>query len=89
MLLASVLNCATTTFGLYKPCVLYNSLYTSTAITKSIPDCATAQVSLPTFGQGLPAYYVLATSEASSNLARYDGVRYGLRKEAPELKVSL
>jgi aspartyl-tRNA(Asn)/glutamyl-tRNA(Gln) amidotransferase subunit A len=37
------------------------------------------QVSLPTFGLGLPAYYVLALSEASSNLSRYDGVRYGLR----------
>jgi hypothetical protein len=39
-------------------------------------------VSLPTYGVGLPAYYVLATSEASSNLARYDGVRYGLRDAA-------
>lgn len=37
------------------------------------------QVSLPTFPLGLPAYYVLALSEASSNLSRYDGVRYGLR----------
>lgn len=37
------------------------------------------QVSLPTFDLGLPAYYVLATSEASSNLARFDGVRYGPR----------
>ncbi|KAI8472916.1 MAG: glutamyl tRNA amidotransferase, subunit A [Monoraphidium minutum] len=40
------------------------------------------EVSLPSFDAGLPAYYVLALSEASSNLARYDGVRYGLR--APE-----
>ncbi|GLC34522.1 hypothetical protein PLESTB_001252100 [Pleodorina starrii] len=37
------------------------------------------EVSLPTFGLGLPAYYVLALSEASSNLSRYDGVRYGAR----------
>jgi aspartyl-tRNA(Asn)/glutamyl-tRNA(Gln) amidotransferase subunit A len=37
------------------------------------------QVSLPTFDLGLPAYYVLALSEASSNLSRYDGVRYGQR----------
>lgn len=36
-------------------------------------------MSLPSFDAGLPAYYVLATSEASSNLSRYDGVRYGLR----------
>ncbi|WIA11840.1 hypothetical protein OEZ85_011927 [Tetradesmus obliquus] len=37
------------------------------------------EVSLPTFDLGLPAYYVLALSEASSNLSRYDGVRYGQR----------
>ena len=34
-------------------------------------------VSCPTFGLGLPAYYVLALSEASLNLARYDAIRYG------------
>ncbi len=39
------------------------------------------QVSLPSFEVGLPAYYVIATSEASSNLSRFDGVRYGLRHE--------
>ncbi|GAQ88468.1 aspartyl-tRNA(Asn)/glutamyl-tRNA (Gln) amidotransferase subunit A [Klebsormidium nitens] len=43
------------------------------------------EVSLPSFRQGLPAYYVLAPSEASSNLSRYDGVRYGLRVEGDEL----
>ncbi|EFJ52345.1 hypothetical protein VOLCADRAFT_86683 [Volvox carteri f. nagariensis] len=47
----------------------------------SLPDFSPPcpQVSLPTFGLGLPAYYVLALSEASSNLSRYDGVRYGAR----------
>ncbi|EFJ09029.1 hypothetical protein SELMODRAFT_269599 [Selaginella moellendorffii] len=43
------------------------------------------EVSLPTFSLGLPAYYVLAASEASSNLSRYDGIRYGPRVVADEL----
>jgi aspartyl-tRNA(Asn)/glutamyl-tRNA(Gln) amidotransferase subunit A len=38
-------------------------------------------VSLPTLPLSIPAYYVLAPAEASSNLARYDGVRYGHRTE--------
>ncbi len=36
-------------------------------------------ISLPNSGHALPCYYVLAPAEASSNLARYDGVRYGYR----------
>ncbi len=42
-------------------------------------------ISLPHTQHALPAYYIVAPAEASSNLARYDGVRYGLRVEADEL----
>lgn len=46
---------------------------------KKIADVET--VSLPSLRYALPAYYVIAMSEASSNLARYDGVRYGYSLE--------
>ena len=39
------------------------------------------EVSLPSFEHGISAYYLIAPAECSSNLARYDGVRYGVRKE--------
>ncbi|HEV2310365.1 MAG TPA: Asp-tRNA(Asn)/Glu-tRNA(Gln) amidotransferase subunit GatA, partial [Acidimicrobiia bacterium] len=41
-------------------------------------------VSTPNARYGLSAYYLIAPAEASSNLARYDGVRYGLRVDAPD-----
>jgi aspartyl-tRNA(Asn)/glutamyl-tRNA(Gln) amidotransferase subunit A len=43
------------------------------------------EISLPHTGYAIATYYILATSEASSNLARYDGVRYGLRVEGDDL----
>jgi aspartyl-tRNA(Asn)/glutamyl-tRNA(Gln) amidotransferase subunit A len=42
------------------------------------------EISVPEFGYGLSAYYLIAPAEASSNLARYDGVRYGLRVEGED-----
>jgi aspartyl-tRNA(Asn)/glutamyl-tRNA(Gln) amidotransferase subunit A len=42
-------------------------------------------VSLPHLPHAIAIYYIVATAEASSNLARYDGVRYGLRAPAPDL----
>ncbi|HEY1695761.1 MAG TPA: Asp-tRNA(Asn)/Glu-tRNA(Gln) amidotransferase subunit GatA [Polyangiaceae bacterium] len=45
--------------------------------------CTVRDVKLPHTRHAVATYYVLATAEASSNLARFDGVRYGLRVERP------
>jgi aspartyl-tRNA(Asn)/glutamyl-tRNA(Gln) amidotransferase subunit A len=42
------------------------------------------EISVPVVSLGLSAYYLIAPGEASSNLARYDGVRYGLRVDAED-----
>jgi len=44
------------------------------------------EISLPHTKYALPAYYIVAPAEASSNLARYDGVRYGLRVDGDSLQ---
>jgi aspartyl-tRNA(Asn)/glutamyl-tRNA(Gln) amidotransferase subunit A len=62
----------------------------ATAVQKAVEQFqalgATVQeISCPRFRYGLPTYYVLAPSEASANLARYDGVKYGMRAETDNL----
>ena len=43
------------------------------------------EISLPSFEHGISAYYLVAPAECSSNLARYDGVRYGFRAEGEDI----
>lgn len=48
-------------------------------------DAEIIEVSIPNILDALAAYYIIAPAEASSNLARYDGMRYGLRVEGADL----
>jgi aspartyl-tRNA(Asn)/glutamyl-tRNA(Gln) amidotransferase subunit A len=47
------------------------------------------EISCPRFRYGLPTYYIIAPSEASANLARYDGVKYGLRDSEAENLINM
>jgi len=47
--------------------------------------CQVREISLPAAKYAVPCYYIIATAEASSNLARYDGVRYTTRADSPTL----
>jgi aspartyl-tRNA(Asn)/glutamyl-tRNA(Gln) amidotransferase subunit A len=47
--------------------------------------CEIVDITLPHTKYALPAYYIVAPAEASSNLARYDGMRYGVREEGQDL----
>jgi len=51
--------------------------------------CELVDVSCPRFNDGIATYYVIAPSEASANLARYDGVKYGHRSQAEAATESL
>jgi len=48
-------------------------------------DCKLLDIHMPHTDYAIATYYIIATAEASSNLARYDGVRYGLRVEGDSL----
>lgn len=47
------------------------------------------ETSMPSMDYGLPVYYIIAPAECSSNLARFDGVRYGLRSKKSKDTISL
>ncbi|ADY55089.1 aspartyl/glutamyl-tRNA(Asn/Gln) amidotransferase subunit A [Syntrophobotulus glycolicus DSM 8271] len=60
--------------------VIRKALSTYEKMGAEIGEC-----SLPHMEYALPVYYIIATAEASSNLARYDGVKYGFRAEAEDM----
>jgi aspartyl-tRNA(Asn)/glutamyl-tRNA(Gln) amidotransferase subunit A len=51
----------------------------------TLAGASTVDINLPHTGLALPAYYIVAPAEASSNLSRYDGIRYGTRADAKDL----
>ena len=62
-----------------------DALWTKGAEMLKARGAEIVDVSLPHTKYALPAYYIVAPAEASSNLARYDGVRYGLRVEGDDI----
>jgi aspartyl-tRNA(Asn)/glutamyl-tRNA(Gln) amidotransferase subunit A len=54
---------------------------TNKLINSLAKECEIIEIEFPYLSYSIPCYYIIASSEASSNLARYDGIRYGLRIE--------
>lgn len=59
------------------------------AETLEAAGAVVGEVSIPALRLGLSAYYMIAPAEASSNLARFDGVRYGLRVDGPDVETMM
>jgi aspartyl-tRNA(Asn)/glutamyl-tRNA(Gln) amidotransferase subunit A len=74
----------TETFGEGLDPVVAAAVQTAVAHFQSL-GATVQEISCPRFRYGLPTYYVLAPSEASANLARYDGVKYGVRADTDNL----
>ncbi len=64
--------------------IIHKQIQQSADYLKSL-GCEIIEVSLPHTEYGIPAYYIIATAEASSNLSRFDGIRYGKRIEGDNL----
>lgn len=77
--------------GIVKELLSYASDEVKTAILNAVESLKAlgaelAEVSLPSANEALEAYYVISSAEASSNLARFDGVRYGTRANADNIE---
>ena len=74
----------TETFGEGLDGEVAETVQTAIATLKSL-GATVQEISCPRFRYGLPVYYIIAPSEASANLARYDAVKYGIREKANNL----
>lgn len=71
------------TFGEGLDPIVANSVHQAIQQLKDL-GAEVVDISCPRFRYGLPTYYIIAPSEASANLARYDGVKYGFRSQDAE-----
>ena len=73
-----------TDYNIHELSSAVRATYISTLLRLQSEGHTLHPVRLPSTRQALSAYYVLAPAEASSNLAKYDGVRYGFRSDGPD-----